>query len=152
VRRGGKTEAAWVGLLRESLVFVFHLCVLGQHGDNARRWCEEPEGCVGALGSKTAHNDDPGALATSIVSVGRLCPSMVRHEIRHDFDSEESVPHHGGHAITLVLLLRPGARDELRRGAASFLDSDEEGSPRRLLSQQRRAATAFFLTFEQRRW
>jgi hypothetical protein len=32
------------------------------HGGSARRWCQEPERRVSALGSKTAHNDNPGAL------------------------------------------------------------------------------------------
>jgi hypothetical protein len=32
------------------------------HGDSARRWCQEPEQHVRALGSKTALNDNPGAL------------------------------------------------------------------------------------------
>jgi hypothetical protein len=79
-----------------------------------------------------------GALATAIFSVSRLRLSMERQKIRHGVDSEEPVPRHGGHVIALVLLLRPVARDELRGGTASFLDSGEAGSLHRLFPQKRR--------------
>jgi hypothetical protein len=78
-----------------------------------------------------------GALATTIFSVSRLSLSMARQKIRHGIDGEEPVPHHGGHVVALVLLLRPVTRDELRGGASSFLDNGEVDSPRRLFSQQR---------------
>jgi hypothetical protein len=94
-----------------SEVFVFHLCVHDQHGDDARRCCQEPERRVGARGSKTARNDDPGGTG----------------------------PPPRCHVVALVLLLRPVARDELQLGTASFLDSGEAGSPRRLLPRQWRA-------------
>jgi hypothetical protein len=79
-----------------------------------------------------------GALATAIFSVSRLRLSMARYKIRHGVDGEEPVPRHGGHVIALVLLLRPVARDELRGGTASFLDSGEAGSLHRLFPQKRR--------------